>query len=569
MITGINFTLLAQPSFFSWQRPQDGDNRGNNYISPKKDQGEQSPCHIFAAVAAVEAMSHIYFNKPFSIGSNGIDLAEREIYSWCSGYGGPQGSANIEESLKYIDTTGIINENCFSYPNDTPFYTDCSTMCSNPDFEVNIPGYSEIQISSNENLKKAIIDYGPIAVTLMYVGYELHGAINDNTHSVLIIGWNDSGQWHIKDSWPGNPSIAYKTINVFNPEFDAKFYKVNYEENGNTISCSGSGCSPVFSSRSCTDDDEDGFYNWGIGPKPTGCPGPCKMDFNDADSTTIFLDNDYNLVSTPYVSGLDLICSSDGTFVLNNLPSGFSVSWSLSHPSLFSTPTSGNDTSATIYPKSQYSGDECSITFTISDGCGSAQYTKNFIINGPADSEIDINVVPSKAPTPVRVSGIWLLCPNSTYYIYCENSSDCSTSNYQWTIPSGWTKYEQTSNYIRINTNSTPFGTVEVEATTCCGTDHLVITQNFSQGGACSYFSVYPNPATTEFKIEFEETFDLKTVDESTSLEIYDSGFSKSYKAEKIEKQIKIQTAEWKRGIYYIVLTHKGQKYYEKVTVEK
>lgn len=403
----------------------------------------------------------------------------------------------------------------------------------------------------------------------MKVGYELHGDINDNTHSVLIIGWNDSGQWHIKDSWPGSPSIAYKTINVFNPEFDAKFYKVNYEENGNTISCSGTGCSSVFSSRSYTDNDGDGFYNWGIGPKPTGCPGPCEMDFNDADPTTIFLDNDYNLVSAPYVLGPDSVCSSGGTFVLNNPPSGFSVSWSLSHPLLFNSPTSDKTTSATIYPKSQYSGDECSITFTISDGCGTAQYTKNFYINGPANSEIDIDVVPSNAPTPVRVSGIWLLCPNSTYYIYCENSSDCSTSNYKWTIPSGWTKYEQTSNYIRINTNSDPFGTVEVEATTCCGTEHLVITQNFSQGGACSYFSVYPNPATTEFKIEFEETFDLKAVDQSTSLEIYDSGFSKKYKAEKIEKQLNVQTADWNRGIYYIVLTHKGQKYYEKVTVEK
>jgi hypothetical protein len=423
-------------------------------------------------------------------------------------------------------------------------------------------------LSSNQALKRAIIDYGPIIVSAQNIGGVLHAGGGTTSHSFLIIGWSSSS-WHIKDSWPGDAYIDYVSFNVFDSNYSSTFWRPKYEYNNEIISCSGTGCSSVFSSRSYTDNDGDGFYNWGIGPKPTGCPGPCKMDFNDADPTTIFLDNGYNLVSTPYVSGSDLVCSSGSTFVLNNLPSGFSVSWSLSHPSLFNSPTSGTGTSATIYPKSQYSGDECSITFTISDGCGSAQYTKKFYINGPADSEIDIDVVPSNAPTPVRVSGIWLLCPNSTYYIYCENSSDCSTSNYQWTIPSGWTKYEQTSNYIRINTNSTPFGTVEVEATTCCGTEHLVITQNFSQGGACSYFSVYPNPATTEFKIEFEETFDLKTVDQSTSLEIYDSGFSKKYKAEKIEKQLKIQTANWNRGIYYIVFTHKGQKYYEKVTVEK
>ena len=87
MLIGFNLTLLAQPSFFSWQRPQNGDNRGNNYISPAKDQGEQGPCRTFAAVAAVEAMSHIYYNKPFSYTTNGIDLSEAEIYSGCSGFG--------------------------------------------------------------------------------------------------------------------------------------------------------------------------------------------------------------------------------------------------------------------------------------------------------------------------------------------------------------------------------------------------------------------------------------------------------------------------------------------------
>jgi hypothetical protein len=134
--------LLAQPSFFSWQRLTDGENKGNNYISPAKNQREQSPCHIFAAVAAVEALSHIYFNKPFPKNSTTcLDLSEREIYSWCSGFGGPQGSASIEEALNYIDTKGIVDENCFQYPQSHPFYTDCSSKCSIPQIEVDTPGY--------------------------------------------------------------------------------------------------------------------------------------------------------------------------------------------------------------------------------------------------------------------------------------------------------------------------------------------------------------------------------------------------------------------------------------------
>lgn len=56
------FYLYSQPNEFTWRASSD-----TNYISPAKNQGELSLCKIFAAVAAVEAMSHIYYNKPFPV----------------------------------------------------------------------------------------------------------------------------------------------------------------------------------------------------------------------------------------------------------------------------------------------------------------------------------------------------------------------------------------------------------------------------------------------------------------------------------------------------------------------
>jgi hypothetical protein len=436
---------------------------------------------------------------------------------------------------------------------------------------VDTPGYEQLLLITDQALKCAIIDYGSIAVSMLNCGQDLHGSsVDDLNHSVLIIGWNSNGEWYIKDSWPNKQGIYYKAINVFQSSFMAKFFRVKYENSGSVISCSGSGCSTVFSSRSCVDNDGDGFYNWGIGDKPEGFPGPCKMDFNDADPSKIFLNSNYLEVPTPTVSGSNYACSSGTTYQLNNLPTGFSASWSVSNPTFFNNSNSGSGTSATLYPKSHYAGDYCVITFTISDGCGSAQYSRSFAINGPEDSKVDINVVASNAPTPIRISGVWLLCPNSSYYIYFNNTSDCSTSNYQWIIPSGWTKYEQSSNYIRINTNSSPFGTVNVTAATCCGSGYPVITQNFSQGYCTNpYFSAYPNPATTDVTVMFKDAFDLNTVDETTTVEIYDLGFSKKYTAEKIEKELKVKTGGWKSGFYYIILTHKGVKYYEKIMVDK
>ncbi|NQU87321.1 MAG: hypothetical protein HQ541_16330 [Mariniphaga sp.] len=140
---------FSQPSSFSWY--SDDEDEHKNYISPAKDQCEQGPCGIFATVASVEALSHIYFNKPFTHSSNGINLAEAEIYSECVGFGRyPEGSASTENTLNYIDTYGIINEACFEFP-DTCFRKDCDAICENPVYEVNIPGFEQFYPSSNQD----------------------------------------------------------------------------------------------------------------------------------------------------------------------------------------------------------------------------------------------------------------------------------------------------------------------------------------------------------------------------------------------------------------------------------
>lgn len=60
----VHIVLFAQPSIFSWQKGVAQMPSGFNYISPAKDQKEQGPCGIFAAIGGIEAMSQIYFHKP-------------------------------------------------------------------------------------------------------------------------------------------------------------------------------------------------------------------------------------------------------------------------------------------------------------------------------------------------------------------------------------------------------------------------------------------------------------------------------------------------------------------------
>jgi hypothetical protein len=61
---------------------------------------------------------------------------------------------------------------------------------------------------------------------------------------------------------------------------------------------------------------------------------------------------------------------------------------------------------------------QASITFTISDGCGSVEYSKTFEINGPEPEGISIDVEESYGYPPVLYGQVWYLCPNSSYSIY-------------------------------------------------------------------------------------------------------------------------------------------------------
>jgi len=349
----INLSLLAQPTDFTWQQRH----YQYNYISCEKDQKEQGPCRIFASIAAVEAMSQIYFNKK----SAELDLSESNLYNGGAQcfqgqfgcYGG--GAANVEESLDFIVSDGIVDENCFMYPTEWPFCrTDCNDICNNPSQLVTIPGYQEINIETDQELKYAIIDYGPIIIELDGVGGILHPGKGCPScpHTVLLLGWKTESElkWHIKSSWPDDAKIFYKSFDIF--EYATDFYYVEYISGENEIECSGSDCG-IFSSRFYEDFDGDGFYNWGIGPKPDNCPGTCLMDFDDNDQSHIYLDaTTYSELPTPSITGPDLICHPDSdTFYFHKLPEDLTLEWEVTPSAYFNSPTSGTgDTIVSVTP---------------------------------------------------------------------------------------------------------------------------------------------------------------------------------------------------------------------------
>jgi len=274
----ISLGLFAQPTTFSWAFRHGHTGTDYSYISPAKDQVIPGPCYVFAGVAAVEAMAHIYYNK---LSANpGVDLSESFLYN-NSGDGMICDGLDVYDVLTYIRDEGVIDENGYGYRGE------CSEDEVDPDsmnYCITIPrflSYTYKEIPDNTEVKKAILDYGPLVVTL--AGYE-----GTYGHSILLLGWGSgTNSWHIKDSWPGDPAIEYVTLDLFN--HSPIFYTVVPLYNNEKIEAVEGEC-PYLSMGTPVDLDLDGLYNWGFhATKPDGWSGISLMDFDDYDPNKGFM----------------------------------------------------------------------------------------------------------------------------------------------------------------------------------------------------------------------------------------------------------------------------------------
>lgn len=208
------------PTSFDWR-----DHSGGNWMTPVKDQGMCGSCWAFAAVGASEAAMNIANNDP----QLDLNLSEQYLVSGCSGAGNCTGGYT-DRALDYIRISGIPDEACLPYLDGNwdgcsygntcdssvcTYYTggNCSDfICSNRCINWSTRLY-KIQNSvdlwnSTGILKQALVDYGPLTVSMNMDGYFNEDGIYtcpDNfytNHAVVIVGYDDpGGYWIVKNSW--------------------------------------------------------------------------------------------------------------------------------------------------------------------------------------------------------------------------------------------------------------------------------------------------------------------------------------------------------------------------------
>ena len=296
---------------FDW-RSRHGQN--NNWMTPVRNQNPWNTCSVFAATGATEAFVNLYFNQHLN-----LDLAELKPIKCIQGGGG------APNTLDYYTNSGAVLESCAPYNPDNP--QTCDEICPNPTERIKIGGRIYLRDVAvypftEEGFKKMLIKYGPLSSGFQKdtTGIFPEGA----THEMTLVGFytrssDGATVWTFKNSWGENWGE------------DGGY--VDLTENISDLRGGYAPLPPVTSliytesNRICSDSDGDGYYNWGIGTKPSTCPSCPNEEDGDDSNSGLGPINDYGYCThlvrtnqtwqTTYNENANVIVKNGGNLTIN------------------------------------------------------------------------------------------------------------------------------------------------------------------------------------------------------------------------------------------------------------
>lgn len=278
---------------FDWR-----NRHGKNWTTSVKDQGDSGFCSAFSACSTVEAALNLYLNNLVN-----LNLSEQEA-ACCNGTTGVYNNGmTISAPLTYCKNHGICDESAYPFVDDSLESTFCRSGEINPYDIVQISQYKGVSSSTDSILKRNLIKYGPLALgfktspspghgrmshamsligykevhlgdTIQYVSYEsgqnpytglnINYIVGERERDSLIVG---KTLWIFKNSYVSSPYWYM----VFDKQSDI-FYSYAISPQISWIRRNNNGVYTDMVNVICEDADGDGYYFWGLGPKPATCP---------------------------------------------------------------------------------------------------------------------------------------------------------------------------------------------------------------------------------------------------------------------------------------------------------
>ena len=276
---------LAFPIKFDWR-----NRHGKCWLTSVKDQYPGAGCWAFATVGVTEAIIKLYYNQEFPW----LDLSEQEVIS-CSNCGTNANGGNPNLAFQWIADNGISEESAFPFVNDD---VPCSNKRSNYEQLWRFSNSIDVPIDQNkeDSIKKYLIQKGPLASgypgspghSMALVGFKTI-QVGD---TIQIYGGNNFYIVHDSDNHiKGRTYWIFKNSYGMRHGYEHRGYAYFYFANLDNMLTPYYAETPVYSitltdqNIVCDDADGDGYYFWGIGPKPDDCPSwvPNTPDGDDSN----------------------------------------------------------------------------------------------------------------------------------------------------------------------------------------------------------------------------------------------------------------------------------------------